>query len=123
MGFDMFRIASITFITCMLISNVANAEWINYSCYKNANQKGEETDKFYAYNESTRKVKLDRKEQEYSGRFRGNHITFELPTGKNKAEIDFNKADGHLTMTMVGGMFNGRKFNVLCFKDDTLQMK
>jgi len=119
----MKNIIVLTVFTLLLTSINANAEWVNYSCYKNASQKGEETDKVFAYNESTRRVKLDKKDHDFAGRFRGNHITSELPSGKNKAEVDFNKSDGHLTMTMVGGVFNGKKFNLVCFKDDIIQTR
>jgi hypothetical protein len=104
----------------ILFSTNVHADWVNFSCYKNANQKGEETDKVYAYNESTHRVKLDKKDHDFAGKFRGNIITSELPSGKNKAEVKFDKSNGHLTMTMVGGMFNGRKFEMICFNDESL---
>jgi len=47
----MKNINVLTVFTLLLASVNANAEWVNYSCYKNASQKGEETDKVFAYNE------------------------------------------------------------------------
>jgi hypothetical protein len=113
----------LTLLALLLTSVNVYADWVDYSCYRNANQKGEQTDKMYSYNDATRKIKLDKKDKEYAGHFRGQHIISELPSGKNKTEVDFNKSDGHLTLTLLGGPFNGRKFNLVCFKEDTIQAK
>jgi transcription elongation factor Elf1 len=74
----------LTLLALLLTSVNVYADWVDYSCYRNANQKGEQTDKMYSYNDATRKIKLDKKDKEYAGHFRGQTLFQNYPLARIK---------------------------------------